>query len=67
MSNEIEIDSPAPPPPLPPDDTKKPIVNLKLPGSLIPMAGANAMLLVGSNKNNCGVYLLRYIDHCTFF
>ena len=51
MSNEIEIDTP---PPLPSVDTsKKPIVNLNLPGSLIPMAGANAMLLVGSNKNNC--------------
>ena len=52
MSNVIESDT-TPPLPLPLADVKKPTANLNLPGSLIPMAGANAMLLVGANKNNC--------------
>ena len=50
MSEAIETDQPPSPPPAP---EETPSVNLTLPGSLIPMAGANAMLLVGSNKNNC--------------
>ena len=50
MSEVIETDQPPSPPPAP---EKTPTVNLTLPGSIIPMAGANAMLLVGSSKNNC--------------
>ena len=58
-ADEIESEPlpPTPPqplPPTPPPETETtPSVNLSLPGSLIPMAGANAMLIVGSNKNNC--------------
>ena len=50
MAEVIETDQPPSPPPAP---EKTPTVNLTLPGSIIPMAGANAMLLVGSSKNNC--------------
>ena len=50
MSEAIETDQPTSPSPAP---EETPMVNLTLPGSIIPMAGANAMLLVGSNKNNC--------------
>ena len=58
-ADEIESEPlpPIPPQPLsptpPPETQTTPSVNLNLPGSLIPMAGANAMLIVGSNKNNC--------------
>ena len=51
MSETIEVEKPQSIPSPPPVLT--PTVNLTLPGSIIPMAGANAMLLVGSNKNNC--------------
>ena len=50
-AEEIESD-PLPPTPQP-EIESKPTISLGLPGSLIPMAGANAMLIVGSNKNNC--------------
>ena len=56
-ADEIESEPlPPTPPPSPETQTKQtpaPSINLSLPGSLIPMAGANAMLIVGSNKNNC--------------
>ena len=32
---------------------KKPDIKLNLPGSLVPMATTNAMLIIGSNKNHC--------------